>query len=102
MDLEAVIQQMLGAMVHSLREDAAALGSYGQQILAGERAALQQLAEQRLRGEITDEELQMELEDERLTIEAQMLAVSVMSKAAVQRASQAATAAFFNAVKALI
>lgn len=101
-DIDAVIGDMLAAVKDSVDADWDDIKGYAKQILENEKEALAELAEQRLRGEITEDELNSELEDEKDTVEAEFKAIQVMTKAMAQRAANAVIDVLFNAVKAAI
>ena len=101
-DIDAVLDDMLTAMKGSIDADWDEVKGYAKKILQNEKEALANLAEQRLRNEITEEELKSELEDEKDTVEAEMKAVHVMTKAMTQRSVNAAIDVLFNAIKAAI
>jgi len=98
-NINNVINDMVSAMKNSVESDAEDISGYAQQVLQGEKETLQELAELRLNGQITDEELKSELQDEKDTVEAQMLALVVMNKAMIQKAANAAMDVLFKAVK---
>ena len=98
-DIEAVFGDMLTAVKGSVDEDWDEVKGYVKQVLENEKDALAELAEQRLRGEITEEELESELEDEKETIEAEFQAVQVMTKVMAQEAANAAMQVLVNAIK---
>ena len=98
-NINNVINDMVSVMKNSVESDAEDISGYAQQVLQGEKETLQELAELRLNGQITDEELKSELQDEKDTVEAQMLALVVMNKAMIQKAANAAMDVLFKAVK---
>ncbi len=101
-DIDAVLGDMLAAMKDSVDADWDDIKGYAKQILENEKESLVELAEQRLHGEITEEELKSELDDEKDTVEAEMKAIQVMTKATAQRATNAAIDVLFNAIKAAL
>ena len=101
-DINAVIGDMLIAIKHSVGADWKDIGGYAKQILENEKEALARLAEQRLQNEISEEEWKSELEDEKDTVEAEMKAVQVMTKAMAQRAANAAMDVLYKAIKAAL
>ena len=98
-DINAALNDMLMAMKDSVDADWGDVEGYAKQVLENEKEALANLAEQRLQGEITEEDLKSELEDEKDTVEAEMKAIRVMTKAMAQRAANAAMNELFNAIK---
>ena len=101
-NIEAVLGDMLAAMKDSIEADWDDVKGYAKQILENEKEALAALAELRLRGEITEQELKSELDDEKDTVEAELKAVQVMTKAMAQRAANAAMDVLFAAIKMAI
>jgi len=98
-DINAVLKDMLAAVKDTVGEDWGDIKDYAQQVLKNEKEMLDELAKQRLRGEITDEELLSELDDERDTVAAELRAIAAMNKAMAQGAAKAAMGVLFNAVK---
>jgi hypothetical protein len=101
-DIEAVLGDMLDAVKGSVDADWDDVKGYAKQVFENQKEALKVLAEQRLRGELSDEELESELEDEKDTLEAELKAIQVMTKAMAQRAANAAVDVFFNAIRAAL
>lgn len=101
-DIDAVLADMLSAMEDSVDSDWRDVRDHAKQVLQNEKEALANLAEQRLRGDITEDELRSELEDERDTVEAEMKAVQVMTKAMAQQAADAAMEVLFKAIRAAL
>ncbi len=101
-DIDAVLADMLSAMEDSVDSDWRDVRDHAKQVLQNEKEALANLAEQRLRGDITEDELRSELEDERDTVEAEMKAVQVMTKAMAQQAADAAMGVLFKAIRAAL
>lgn len=101
-DIDAVLGDMLSAVKDSVGSDWNDIEGYAKQVLENEKDMLAELAEQRLRGEITEDELKSELDDERDTVQAEMQAIQVMTTAMAQRAANAAMDILFNAIKAAL
>ena len=99
-DIDAVLGDMLAAVKDSIEADWDDIEGYAKQVLENEKDALAELAEQRLRGDLTEEELESELDDERDTVEAELKAIQVMTKAAAQRAANAAMDVLSKAISA--
>lgn len=72
---------------------------YAERVFKNHLDTLKELAELRLNNEIDDAELKSELEDETKTVEAELLALKVLSKAISQKAANAAMRVFVKAVK---
>ena len=101
-DIETVLGDMLTAVKDSVDADWDDVKSYAKQVLENEKETLAELAEQRLRGKITEEELKSEFDDEKDTIEAELKAIQVMTKAMAQRAANAAMDVLSKAIKAAL
>ena len=70
-----------------------------EEALKEQEDALKEIAAARLKGELTDEEVKSQLEDEQETFEAALLACEVKTKAAAQRAANAAFKVLEEAIK---
>ena len=101
-DIDAVLGDMLIAVKDSVDADWDDVKGYAKQVFENEKEALAELAEQRLRGKITEEELKSELDDEKDTVEAELKAIQVMTKAMAQRAANAAMDVLSKAIKAAL
>lgn len=101
-NIQLVLQDMLGAIKDSTEADLSEIESYLKEILENEKEVFQTLAEQRIMGEITEDQLKSELEDEEDTLKAELKAIEVMTLAASQRAVNAAIDIFIKAVKEAI
>jgi len=101
-DIDAVISDMLSAIKKSVDADWNDIRGYAKQILENEKETISELADQRLKGEITEEELTSELKDEKDTIEAELKAIQVMTKAMAQRAANAAIDILLNAIRSVL
>jgi len=101
-DIDAVLGDMLTTVKDSVDADWDDVRGYAKQVFENEKEALAELAEQRLRGEITEEELKSELDDEKDTVEAELKTIKVMTKAMAQKAANSAMDVLFNAIKAAL
>lgn len=101
-DIDAVLGDMFSAVKDSVDSDWDDIAGYVEEVLKKEKAMLLDLAEQRLRGDITDDELKSELDDEKDTVEAEMKAIQVMTKAMAQRAANAVIDVLYKAIKAAL
>lgn len=100
--IDAVLGDMLDAVKDSVDADWDDVKGYAKQVFENEKEALKALAEQRIRGELTEEELKSELDDEKDTLEAELKAIQVMNKAMAQKAANAAVDVLSNAIKAAL
>ena len=101
-DLEKTITDMLGAVQGVVADEWPRVQGDMERVLADEREALNDIAQARLNGDIDDEELVEQLADEKEAFTAGLAMVRATSKAAVQKAVDAATSVFFNAVRAAL
>ncbi|MFT4928626.1 MAG: hypothetical protein ACI8WB_004746 [Phenylobacterium sp.] len=90
--------QMAGAMGHSITDGADDIRAFAQQALLNQQDALVELAQARLDGSLDQQEFEQELTREMLIVETEMLAVTVIGKAALQKAIQAAMGVLFKLV----
>lgn len=89
-DIDNALGEMADAMKLSVAGDLGDIRSFALEALNKQRASLEELAQARLDGDLDDEELQEELAREMLVVETELLAVTVMGKAMVQKAINAA------------
>ncbi len=100
--MDDTLQKMLEAARKSFAEGGAKVKSCMTDALREEMKAFQDIAEARIRGEISEEDLESQLDDERRTLEASFLACRVESKVAIQNAANAAIEAFTDALKGVL
>lgn len=98
-DMKKTLDDMLGAIAGVLTGEWPKIKSCVEKALQDEKAALQEIADARLRGEITDDEMRSELDDEALALKAALLSCQVQAKAMVQEAANAAIAVLTDAIK---
>jgi len=98
-DIEATIKSMLEAMKGVVGDNWKDVGSYAGQILQNKKEVFRQLVEEKLRGDITEDEFASELEDEKDTFEAELDALNVLKKAMIQKAVNAALDVLYKAIK---
>jgi hypothetical protein len=101
-DFKALFEEMTNAAGKSLAKDGPKVRACVKQAFAVEKQALREIAEARLAGEITEAELKEQLVDEKDTLRAALLACEVQTKAAAQKAVNAALKVFSEAVKAAL
>jgi len=101
-DINKVITEMKNAAVSSLKNELQKVPPYLKVIFENEKNALKALAEARLKGEISDKEFKNELEREKKVLEAEMLTFKIITKAAAQKAINAAINILVDAVKIAI
>lgn len=98
-DINTLLSNMINAAVDELKDELGIIPDYLKKIFENEKEALQTLAEARLSGEISDEEFQNEIRREKKVLESEMLTVSIITKAAAQKAINAAMKILVDAVK---
>lgn len=98
-DISSAIGEMAGAMQASVAEDAGDIAQFAQRVLMNQKDSLAELAQARLDGDLDEEEFTDELKREMLVTETELLALTVMGKAAIQKAIQAATSVLLSLVK---
>jgi hypothetical protein len=101
-DINTIINNMKSAAADAIKNDIQNIPDYLKQIFENEKEALKALAEARLADEITDKEFQNEIKREQKVLEAEMLTISIMTKAIVQKAINAAMKVLVDAVNLAI
>lgn len=90
MDFEELINGLAGVLQSQINGDLKKMKDYAREIIQNRKTALEELASLFLSGKITPEELASEIEDEKKVMEAQIEAMTGISKAAAQKATNAA------------
>jgi hypothetical protein len=98
-DIGAVLGDMAGAVKDVVSGDLGKVRGYAKTIMENERASLEELAQARLAGEISEEEFNDEIEREKKVLEAELLTLEIMTKAMTQKAVNSAIDIFVKAVK---
>jgi len=101
-DIDQVLKDMASAITGTVKEGAGDIKDAVEKIMDAEKESLKELAEARLRGEIDDAVFKREIEREKLVVEAELLTISIMTKAMAQKAINTAMDIFFKAVNAAI
>lgn len=101
-DIEQVLKDMTGAISNSVKEDGGDISASAKKILYAEKESLKKLGEARQKGEIDDDVFNREIEREKKVVEAEFLAIRILTKALAQKAANAAIEVFVNAVKVAI
>jgi hypothetical protein len=101
-DINTIINNMKNAAAGAVKDELEDIPAYLNQIFENEKEALKNLAEARLAGEISDKEFQNELTREKKVLEAEMLTISIMTKAVAQKAINAAMNVLVDAVRLAI
>lgn len=98
-DINTMLGDMVAAVGNAVENYADKIGPYVQMILEKEKESLEELAQARLAGEISEQEFYDEMEREKMVVQAELLTLQIMTKAMAQKAVNAAMAIFINAVK---
>lgn len=97
---------VLGDMTDAIRENSADeagnISTYAETVMEKEKISLQELAQARLVGDISEQEFNDEVEREKKVLQAELLTLKIMGKAMAQRAVNAAMGVFINAIKVAI
>jgi hypothetical protein len=101
-DSSQVLRDMAAAAESVISGDWPKVQDCVKQALKDQEEALQDIAEARLKKELTDDELHSQLEDEKATLEAALLACRVRAKAMAQEAANAAIQVLEKAIKAAL
>ncbi len=101
-DINAVIKDMAEAVNNAVKHDCGDIQEYATQIMFNEKRALEDLGLARVLKQIDDETFDREIEREKQVVEAELLTISIMTKALAQRAINAALDVFTKAVRAAI
>ena len=89
-DIGALFGNMAKSAGDALGEGGEAVGKEMQAILEGNKQAISELLEAKVKGEITDEIFEQELAREKSVLEAQLIGLEIQAKAAIQKAVNAA------------
>lgn len=98
-DINEVINNMKDAAIGAVKDDIENIPDYLLQVIENEKDSINYLAEARLAGVISDNEFFDELEREKKVLEAEMLTISILTKAIAQKAINAAMNALRDAIK---
>lgn len=101
-DIDQTFKDMLGAAKAIFESEWPKAKDAVEQVLNDEREALQNIAVERLKGNITEEDFKSHLEKEKLALEAGLSMLTVIAKATIQKAVNAAIEVFWKAVKAAV
>ncbi|MEQ1804583.1 MAG: hypothetical protein ABL900_04325 [Burkholderiaceae bacterium] len=101
-DWESIFRSALGAATDAVTANAPQLEDFLREIAKGHEAALMEIGEAFAVGDIDEATFKSELDDEARTLQAELRAVAVLSKAIAQRAINAFRDALFAGVKAAI
>lgn len=98
-DINEVVAEMLGAIKGSVEDDWTAVKDTMNSFMNARKERLKLLAELRIDNEISQNFFEERLKDEEKIISAELHAIAIISKAAAQRAANAALEVLGKAVK---
>jgi len=101
-DIGAVLKDMGAAAKKTLEKDLGDIGDFWKEILEDEKESLELIGQERVAGRWNEEKFNKELAREKKVIEAELLTIEIMTKAAAQRAVNAVIDVFVKAVKATL
>lgn len=97
-DLDATLKAMAKAAMGVFKSETGKVRAAVKEVLEDRRQALKDIADARLRGELDDREVEIQLRDEKLAFETGMAMVKALSKASIQKASNAAFGVLMKAI----
>lgn len=101
-NINEVFADMLDAISNSVQDDWPKVKTAAGQFFENRRERLALLTQLRINGELSEEKFHSRLEDDKKILEAELNALTVLSKAAAQKAANAAIEVLEKAVKAAI
>ena len=101
-DINEVLAEMLGAVKKVTKENWDLLKSTANEFLQSRKLRLELLASFRLENQISQEFFEARLKDEKEIFQSELHAVAVITKAAAQKAANAAIAVLEKAVSTLL
>lgn len=101
-DIKETLSGMIGAIKGETGDGWKKVKAVSEQFAASNEIRLKMIADLRISGEMDDKDFAKAMNDEKDMLEAQMNAISVISKAVVQKAVNAAFGVFWKAVMAII
>lgn len=101
-DINEVLSQMSSVIKETVSDNWMEVRSVSNQFLQRRKERLELLADLRIRGELSQEKFESRLSDEKLVLEAELHAITVISKAIAQKAANAAIDILTKAVSLAI
>jgi hypothetical protein len=101
-DLGAILGSAVEAAADAVKKTAPQVEDFLREIAKGHEDAIKAIAEAFARGDIDEETFKSEMADEADTLEAELQAVAVLTKAIAQRAINAFRKALVDGIKAAI
>lgn len=101
-EIHKTIQDMINAVEQVLKKEWPKVDAAVEQILINEAEALQNIAIERISGNITESDAARQIEDEKVVLESALAMLKVINKALIQDAVNAALDIFWKSVKAAL
>jgi hypothetical protein len=101
-DIGAILETAVGAAANAVKQTAPQVEDFLREIGHGHEDAIRALAEAFASGDIDEDTFKSEMDDEAKVLEAELLAVAVLTKAIAQRAINAFQRALIDGITAAI
>lgn len=101
-EIHKTIQDMMNAVEQVLKKEWPKVDAAVEQALRNEAEALQNIAIERISGNITESDAARQIEDEKVVLESALAMLKVINKALIQDAVNAALDIFWKSVKAAL
>lgn len=101
-DMGAIIEAAVGAAADAVKQTAPQVEDFLREIMRGHANALTAIAAAFASGDIDEDSFDSEMEDESKTLQAELQAVAVLTKAIAQRAINAFQRTLVNGIKAAL
>ena len=101
-DFGAILETAVGAAADAVKNTAPQVEDFLREIARGHEEAIKAIADAFAKGDIDEETFKSEMDDEAKTLEAELQAVAVLTKAIAQRAINAFRKALINGITAAI
>lgn len=101
-DIKDTLSGMLGAIKGETGDGWKKVKAVAEQFAASNEKRLKMIVDLRISGEMDEKDFEKAMNDEKEMLEAQMNAISVISKAVVQKAVNAAFGVFWKAVRVAV
>jgi hypothetical protein len=101
-DIDAILQTAVGAATQAVRKAAPQVEDFLREIAKGHEEAIKSLAEALANGDINEDTFKDEMDDEGETLESELQAVAVLTKAIAQRAINAFRDAIGKGISAAV
>ncbi len=98
-EIQKTIQDMINAVEQVLKKEWPKVDAAVEQVLRNEAEALQNIAIERISGNITESDAARQIEDEKVVLESALAMLKVINKALIQDAVNAALDIFWKSVK---